>query len=111
MQSHVRQLTDELTVQAASITTYRVKADLYTQTGLGVEQVMNAARNAVQQFVESRHRLGAIVPVSGIYGALQQAGVSRVVLHEPAADITMTDTEAAYCSAIELTQLQEVFDG
>ncbi|MCW7552596.1 baseplate J/gp47 family protein [Endozoicomonas gorgoniicola] len=110
MQKHVRQLTDDLTVQGATITTYRVKADLYTQGGLGVEQVMNAARDAVQQFVESRHKLGAIVPVSGIYGALQQAGVSRVVLHEPAADITPTDVQAAYCSAIELTQKQEVLN-
>ncbi|KEQ14509.1 hypothetical protein GZ77_09160 [Endozoicomonas montiporae] len=109
-QTHVRQLTDELTVQGATITTYRVRADLYTQSGLGAEQVMNAARDAVQQFVETRHRLGAIVPVSGIYGALQQAGVSRVVLHEPAADITPTDTEAAYCSAIELTQKQEALN-
>ena len=107
MQKHIRQLTDDLTVQGAKITTYRVKADLYTQGGLGVEQVMNAARDAVQKFVESRHKLGVIVPVSGIYGALQQAGVSRVVLHEPAADIKPTDVQAAYCSAIELTQKQE----
>lgn len=105
MQSHVRQLTDELTVQAATIFSYRVRADIYIQPGPGAEQVMNAARAAVQAFVQERHRLGVIVPVSGIYGALQQAGVSRVVLHEPSADLTPTDEQAAYCSAIELKQV------
>ena len=107
MQPHVRQLTDELVVQGATITNYRVRAEIYTESGLGAEQVMNAARAAIQAFVEERHKLGVIVPVSGIYSALQQAGVSRVVLHEPATDLTPSDVEAAYCSAIELTQQQE----
>ena len=107
MQPEVRQLTDELTVQGASIIAYRVRADIYVQPGPGSEQVMNAARDAAQTLVAERHRLGVIVPVSAIYGALQQAGVSRVVLHEPAADLTPDDTEAAFCSAIELTQHQE----
>lgn len=105
MQSDVRQMTDELIIQGATITTYRVRADIYVQSGPGSEQVMNAARQAVQKVVAERHKLGMIVPVSAIYGALQQPGVSRVVLHEPSADLTPTDEQAAYCSAIELTQV------
>ncbi len=107
MQANLRQLTDELIVQGATVTSFRIRADIYVQSGPGSEQVMNAARAAAQAFVESRHRLGAIVPVSGIYGALQQAGVSRVVLNEPTADLTPSDVQAAYCSSIELTQRQE----
>ncbi|WP_163370932.1 baseplate assembly protein [Endozoicomonas acroporae] len=105
MQSDVRQMTDDLIIQGATITTYRVRADIYVQTGPGSEQVMAAARQAVQTVVSERHRLGMIVPVSAVYGALQQPGVSRVVLHEPSADLTPTDEQAAYCSAIELTQV------
>ena len=105
MQSDVRQMTDELIIQGATINTYRVRADIYVQTGPGSEQVMNAARQAVQTVVSERHKLGMIVPVSAVYGALQQPGVSRVVLHEPSADLTPTDEQAAYCSAIELTQV------
>lgn len=105
MQSDVRQMTDKLFIQGATITTYRVRADIYVQTGPGSEQVMSAARQAVQTVVAERHKLGMIVPVSAVYGALQQPGVSRVVLHEPSADLTPTDEQAAYCSAIELTQV------
>lgn len=108
MRDDVRQLTDALAINKATVSRYRVRADIYVQSGPGADQVMNAARDAVQAFVATRHRLGAIVPVSGIYGALQQAGVSRVVLHEPAADLTPTAEQAVYCSAIELTQQQAV---
>lgn len=106
-QPHVRQLTDQLSIQKAGIISYRVDADIYVQPGPGSDQVMNAAREAAQKFVDERHRLGIIIPVSGIYGALQQPGVSRVVLNSPSADITPGDTEAGFCTAIELTQHQE----
>lgn len=105
-QPHIRQLTDELIVQKATVTNYRVKADLYISAGPGADQVMQAAHQAVETYA-ANHRLGTIVPVSGIYSALQQPGVSRVVLHEPSADLLPTIEQAGYCTAIELTQQQD----
>lgn len=103
-QPHVRQLTDEVIVQGASIKGYRVKAVLYIARGVGADQVMTAAREALIEYVESVHRIGFMVSLSGIYGALKQPGVVHVDLLEPTGDITTTDEEAAFCTAIELTQ-------
>ncbi|MBO9493849.1 baseplate J/gp47 family protein [Thalassotalea sp. G20_0] len=104
MQSHVRQMTDELTIQSAEIIVYRVRATIYVAPGPGADSVIEACREAVKTYVESLHRIGVLVPLSGIYGALQQPGVVRVVLHEPDAEISVSDLQAAYCAAIELTQ-------
>ena len=104
MQSHVRQMTDELIVQSADVISFRVRATIHVSSGPGADQVIEAARLALAQYVESLHRIGVLIPLSGIYGALQQPGVVRVELHEPSADINVSDIQAAYCAAIELTQ-------
>ncbi|WP_330926289.1 baseplate assembly protein [Candidatus Sororendozoicomonas aggregata] len=103
-QPHIRQMTDALTVQSADIVSYRVKATLFINPGPGADQVMTAARDAVTAYVEGLHKIGFLVPISGIYGALQQPGVVRVELTEPAADVAISDVQAGFCSAIELTQ-------
>lgn len=104
MQPHIRQMDDHLTIQSAGIITYRVKATLYINNGPGSDQVMEAARQTLTDYVQAMHRIGVLVPISGIYGALQQPGVERVELDEPLTDINPSDVQAAYCSAIELTQ-------
>ena len=103
-QPHIRQMTDAITVQSADIATYRVKATLYISPGPGANQVMEAARKAVTDYVASIHKIGVLIPISGIYGALQQPGVVRVELAEPRADIAIADHQAGFCAAIELTQ-------
>ena len=103
-QPHIRQMTDQLTVQSADIVSYRVKATLYISPGPGANQVMEAARQAVTDYVASVHKIGVLVPLSGIYGALQQPGVVRVELAEPLTDVNISDSQAGFCSAIELTQ-------
>ena len=104
MQKFVRQLTDNLTVQGAGIIPYAVNATLYIQPGPGADQVMEAARRALTEYVEAMHAIGRMVPISGIYAALQQPGVIRVDLTSPTADIVPTHEQAAYCVAINLTQ-------
>lgn len=103
-QPHVRQMTDQLTVQSAEIVPYRVKAKLYVQNGPGANEVMESARQTLVEYVGSMYQIGLLIPISGIYDALQQTGVVQVELTEPAADISVSDVQAAYCSAIELTQ-------
>ena len=104
MQPHVRQMTDELIIQSAEIIVYRVRATIYVESGPGADSIIEACREAVKTYVEFLHQIGVLVPLSGIYGALQQPGVVRVVLHEPDVEISVSDLQAAYCAAIELTQ-------
>lgn len=109
MQSHIRQMTDEVIIQSASVTTYRIEAVLQVAAGPTASLAVEAARTAVQEYVSSLHRMNIIAPISGIYGALQQPGVISVNLTSPTANINPGQTGATYCSAIELTM--EVVDG
>jgi phage-related baseplate assembly protein len=51
----------------------------------------------------SVRRVGLDVTLSGIYAALHQPGVQRVTLPEPTANVEITNTEAAYCTARTVT--------
>lgn len=101
----VRPLTDQVTVQSASIVNYEVIATLYIPTGPDPTAVQTAALASVQAFVESRHRVGLDVRLSGLYAALHVGGVERVTLSAPGivADIVTTAAQAPYCTEITIT--------
>lgn len=98
----VRPLTDHVTVQSASIKPYEIRATIRTYAGPDTSVVMNKAQAAADAFVVENHRLGRDVNRSSIYAALTAAGVMRVDLTQPAANIVCDETEAAYCTAIVL---------
>jgi len=102
-QKHIRQLTDNIAVQSATIINYSITATLYFEAELGSDIAKAAALKAVTEYVETKHSIGTIVPISGIYRQLQQEGVVRVELTSPTTDITPFSTEAAYCSNITIT--------
>ena len=77
----VRPLTDQVTVQAANIVPFTVTAALTLYPG----------------------RLGRDVTRSGLFAALHAEGVQNVVLTAPAADVVVTELQAAYCSATTVT--------
>ena len=99
----VRPLTDNVTVQGATVTSYSIEATVYTFAGPAVGVVLAEAQNRVEQFVAAAHRLGRDIPRSAIFAALHAEGVQRVELTLPAADIVLDRTEAAYCTAITIT--------
>lgn len=100
----VRPLCDTVTVQAATIVNYTVTAVLTIGSGPDAATVLASAQAAVETYVAAQHKVGARVALSGLYQALHQPGVEFVTLTLPAADITPTATEAAYCTAITITQ-------
>ncbi len=99
----VRPLTDHVTVQAASIVEYSITATLYFCTGPDRAVVMAASQAAIETYVAGQRQIGRDITLSGIYAALHQSGVQRVELVAPAANIVISDTEAAYCTSILLT--------
>jgi len=54
----VRPLTDNVTVQSASIINYTVEATLYFYSGPGNEEVLENAQAAIEKYTEESHRLG-----------------------------------------------------
>jgi phage-related baseplate assembly protein len=64
--------------------------------------VLAEAEKAVTGYVKENHKLGRDITQSGLYAALHQAGVQRVELTAPAADIVVTGHQAAYCTAVSV---------
>ncbi|WP_299084116.1 baseplate J/gp47 family protein [uncultured Ruegeria sp.] len=99
----VRPLTDQVTVQAATILPYEVEAILTLYNGPDESLVVAEAQEAIDAYVVEHHRLGHDITISGVHAALHQTGVQNVALIQPAAHIEVDDHQAAYCTGITLT--------
>lgn len=99
----VRPMTDNVTVQSATIVNYTVDATLYFYAGPGSEAVLAASQAAIDAYIAAQHRLGRDVTLSGIYAALHQPGVQRVELASPVADIVVDRQSVTWCTATTLT--------
>lgn len=99
----VRPLTDNLTVQSATIVDFSVNAELTMFPGPDPEVVRAAAEAEVEAYVESIRKIGYDVTLSGLYAALHQPGVQNVSLASPSASVEIGDGEAANCVSITVT--------
>lgn len=106
-EDEVRPLTDYVTVQSAVLSQYDVEATLDIPDGPDAQTVLESARMALQTYVAQVHRIGGVAPLSGIYRALHQPGVTRVHLKKPTADIEAKTGAAPYCSTITLNLSEE----
>lgn len=99
----VRPLTDYVTVQSAEILPFEIDADMWSFAGPDSSVAMAAAQTSLNTYLAASRRMGRDITLSGLYGALQVAGIQNVVLNKPMATIVVGDTQAAYCTAITLT--------
>ncbi len=99
----VRPLTDQVIVQAATVMNYTIEVVLTFYSGPDSAVVRDAAAQEVTLFVNSHHRLGHDITVSGLHAALHRAGVQNVEIVSPAEDIVVGAAEAAYCTEIIVT--------
>ena len=96
-------MTDNVTVLSASIVNYTITAQLVMYPGPDATVVREAALAAVTAYAEAQRRIGYDVTLSGIYAALHQPGVQRVNLTAPTANLTISNGQASYCTAITVT--------
>lgn len=99
----VRPMTDQVTVQSASIVEYQITAVLTLYPGPSSAVVLAAAEAEAATLAAGNHRIGFDVNLSAVYRALHQPGVQNVNLILPAANIVVSDGQAAYCTAINIT--------
>ena len=100
----VRPLGDVLAVQSAAIVDYQVAAELTIGAGPDSDAVLAAATAAVTAYADSARKIGRNVPRSALFAALHVAGVEAVDLTAPAADIAITNVQAAHATRIQVTQ-------
>ncbi|PCE31147.1 baseplate J/gp47 family protein [Burkholderia ubonensis] len=98
----VRPLTDKVTVRAAEILRYAIRARLVFFAGPDRAVALAQANKAMKKYADDMHRLGMEVTLDGIYAAARAAGVQKVVLESPLAGIPATKQQAPYCTGIEL---------
>jgi phage-related baseplate assembly protein len=103
----IRPMTDNVTVQSASIVEYAIEAELTMFPGPDAAVVRDAAIAAAEAYAERQHVMRRDITRSGIYAALHQSGVQNVDLASPAADIVIGDGEASHCTAISVTAAEE----
>lgn len=99
----IRPLTDNVSVQAATIVNFTVAAALTLYPGPDEALVKAAAEAAVAAYVTEHHRLGDDITRAGLFAALCQPGVQNVSLTQPAADIVNDATQAPYCTGVTVT--------
>jgi len=98
----VRPVADRVSVQTAAIVEYRVDATLYLYPGPEAEPIRAAAEAKLIAFINAQARLGRDIRQSALYAALHVEGVQRVELAQPAADVVLDKTQAAYCSGYSI---------
>lgn len=92
----VRPLGDRVTVRSADIIDYLIDAELFLYPGPESEPIINAAMASLRAFLSNNNKkIGRDVARSAISASLHVQGVQRVVLRSPAADLQISDTQAA----------------
>ncbi|HDS5478769.1 TPA: baseplate J/gp47 family protein [Serratia liquefaciens] len=92
----VRPLGDRVTVRSADIVDYLIDAELFLYPGPESEPIINAAMASLRAFLAANDKkIGRDVARSAISASLHVQGVQRVILRSPAADLPISDVQAA----------------
>jgi phage-related baseplate assembly protein len=99
----VRPLADRLTVQSAEVVPYTVDATLHLYPGPESEPIMAEAEARLAAYIAAHRRIGRDIRRSALYATLHVEGVQRVELADPAADVVIDTSQAAYCTGYTLS--------
>lgn len=95
-----RPLNDTVLVKSADIVPYRIHAVGYTRSTVGSDVLIDQAVVNATAYAAKMRRIGVGIAESAIKGVCQDAGLSKTVLIEPAGDIEIGPTQAAYCTEV-----------
>lgn len=98
----IRPVADRLSVQAAVISQYQVKAKLHLFDNVAGAPCLEAANKAMAAYITEQRKLGRSVRRDSYSAVLRVAGVDWVELQEPATDLIFDRTQAGYCTAVSV---------
>jgi phage-related baseplate assembly protein len=101
-QDGIRPITDTVRKRSASVTDYTINATLKTYAGPDSSLVISNAEKTCQAYVDENHKLGRDITISGLYGALHQPGVQKVILDNFDTDIICNRSQSAFCTSINI---------
>ena len=100
---NVRPVADRVNVRSADIVNYTIEAEIFIYPGPEAEPVRAASEAKLAAYVTAQKRLGRDIRLSALYAAIHVEGVQRVNLIQPAADVVLDKTQAAYCTGYTLS--------
>lgn len=98
----IRPLGDLVTVRPAKLVPFAITASLETFSGPDIDVVLAEGRASLDTYLAANRKLGRTITTSGLIAALSVAGVHRVGLTSPLADVACDPTQAANCTGIAL---------
>lgn len=99
----VRPVADRVTVKSAEIVNYSIDAVIYIYPGPEAEPIRQAAISRLQAYIAAQKKIGRDINRSALFAAIHVEGVQRVQINAPAADIVISDTQAAFCTGYNIT--------
>lgn len=103
----VRPLTDLVRVHAAAAVDYQINAVVSVKSGISPALILQQALADLRAYLTGNYRPSATIATSKIIGALDVAGVSRIELSKPLADVVPGIGKVARCTAYNITALSE----
>lgn len=94
---------DDVRVQSVTLAPYSIVAQLWLYPGPDANTILANAQAALNLWLATSTKIGRDVAQSAISAALSVAGVQRVVLQSPGADIPIDDLTVSSCTSIQIT--------
>ena len=95
-------LTDKVIVQPVVVRPFSVSATLTFYVGPDSEVVLAEAQKSLAKYLAESRRIGRNITLSGLYAALKVPGVEDVLDLTPTTTLVMSDTEAGYCTRVDV---------
>ena len=101
--AQVRPLTDHVVVQSAQIVNYSIVAELTLLDGPSSDVVLAASQAGAATFVTTARKIGRDINQANVFAKIAVDGVANVKLPSLPADMVIGDTQAGYCTGINIT--------
>ena len=96
----VRPLCEEVIVQAAAVQAYAVDVKIWTYPGADATTMTAEAKAAIENLTAQLYAVGMDVPRSALASKAHVAGVQRVEVTAPVADLVVDLTTAGRCTGV-----------
>lgn len=98
--------TDSILIASGEPADFDVQAELTLYPGPDKNVVITTATEQLKKYLDKVRYLGYDVTISGLHHALHQAGVQRVNLLSPLADLNLPKSQYANCTNITLNVVE-----
>lgn len=98
----VRPITDEVVILPVQLVDFTIDATIYTHDGADPSLVVDYAKSRLNEYLSAARKVGVDIAISGIYSNLHVAGVQKVVLTHPNADIVISENQCGNCTAVNV---------